>query len=543
MNEVDHAVVIVGGGPVGLTLAIELGWRGVDCLLVEAGDGSATNPRCNTTAARSMEIFRRLGVADRIREAGLPGDYPTTVQYRTRFAGGHELRRLPLPSSDEVRLGVDRESWPGPEPQHRVAQIYLEPVLRDHLRSFPSVQTCLRTRAVGVEQDADGVVVRVQDADGRCRAVRSRYLVGCDGAHSVVRSALGIRLSGVGELGSNCSLLVRSAELGRLKSDRAWSTVIFNPENVSAMIAIDGDELWLSHHKFPIGFDTSALDPADLLAKAVGHPVEHEVVGEVHWTPRRLVAERFADGRVFLAGDAAHLWIPMAGFGMNAGIQEAATLGWMLAAVVRGWAAPALLDAYDRERRPVGEAVADAVAGVRIYELPVDEQLEDDSPDGEQARSALASALALGDQGQYTPDGLSFAITYRGSPVIADDGSPPAPPLEISRYEPSARPGSRLPHFWYPDGTSLYDHLGPDFSLLVLDDAPDLDAWTAAAALRHMPLAVVRVPGEHEQRLGATQLLVRPDQYVAWRGPAVPDDPGAVLDLVRGAGVFVEAAR
>ncbi len=372
MVEQRVPVLIAGGGPVGLTLAMDLGWRGIECLVVDPSETVGSNPRCNTTAARSMEHFRRLGVADRIRAAGLPGDYPTTVRYRTRFADGHELFSIPLPSSDEVRAGVGRDSWVTPEPQHRISQLYLEPILREHAATFPAVTLEFGTRLDSFEQDEDGVTALVVDRTGASRRIRAQYLVGCDGAHSTVRRTLGIRLSGTDALGANLSAFLRSPQLGAMKRERAWSTLIFNPDNTSVMIAIDGDELWLSHHKFPVGTDTSGLDLNDLVARAVGFPVEFEVIGAVHWTPRRLVADRYGHGRVFLAGDAAHLWIPMAGFGMNAGIQEATTLGWMLAAVLDGWADPQLLRAYELERRPVGETVSRAVANVRIYDTVVD---------------------------------------------------------------------------------------------------------------------------------------------------------------------------
>lgn len=352
-------VLVVGAGPTGLTLAIDLARRGVACHVVEATEERGVNPRCNTTSARSMEIFRRLGLADDIRRAGLPADYPTSIQYRTTLRG-EEIFRIDLPSARDVLAGVGRDGWPTPEPQHRISQLFLEPILERHARRLPGLTIERGTRLVELRQREDHVEA-VVETDGATRILRCAYVVGCDGPHSEVRRRLGFRYQGVDAIRKFVSTFVRSFELGRLAArDRAWTYWTYGRGQAS-LIAIDGDELWLNHVAFAPDHDTDGEDPERLLREAVGGEVEHEVLGVVRWTGRRLVAERYHEGRVFLAGDAAHLWIPVGGFGMNAGIQDAATLGWMLAAVCHGWAPPDLLAAYEKERKPVGEQFAGAV--------------------------------------------------------------------------------------------------------------------------------------------------------------------------------------
>jgi 2-polyprenyl-6-methoxyphenol hydroxylase-like FAD-dependent oxidoreductase len=455
-------ILIVGAGPAGLTLAIDLAQRGVPCHVVEATEDRPVNPRCNTTSARSMEIFRRLGLADEIRRAGLPGDYPTSIQYRTTL-DGEEIYRIDLPSAHDVLAGVGKEDWPTPEPQHRISQLYLEPILERHARKLPGLTLERGTRLVELRQHDDHVEA-VVEAAGERRTVRCAYVVGCDGAHSTVRRQLGIRYEGVDAIRQFVSTFVRSPELGRLAAkDRAWTYWTYGRRPAS-LIAINGESLWLNHVAFGPDHDTEGEDPEQLLRESVGRPVEHEVLGVVRWTGRRLVAGRYRAGRVFLAGDAAHIWIPVGGFGMNAGIQDAATLGWMLAAVHHGWAPP--------ER------------------------------------------LAVTEPRRYSPDGFSFGYHYAGSPLVV--GGEDHAEITMGDYQDRARPGFRLPHVWLDDGRSVLDVLGQGFTLLRTDPSVAVTPWTLAARDLGIPLTVVDLPGRYLAEL----LLVRPDQHVAWMGGA-----------------------
>ncbi|KAA9156024.1 FAD-dependent oxidoreductase [Amycolatopsis acidicola] len=527
-HSADRAdVLIVGAGPAGLTLALDLAQRGVECVVVEAEEQRAANPRCNTTSARSMEIFRRLGLAEEIRRAGLPGDYPTSVCYRTTLTGD-DIFRLPLPSAHDVLAGAGKDSWPTPEPQHRISQLYLEPVLERHASERPGVSLERGTRLVDLRQHDDHVEAVVETAGAR-RTVHCGYVVGCDGAHSTVRRLLGIRYEGVDAIQRFVSTFVRSPELSRLTaSDPAWTYWTYG-RRIASLIAIDGDSLWLNHVAFAPGHDTEGEDPEQLLRETVGRPVEHEILGVVRWTGRRLVAQRYGAGRVFLAGDAAHIWIPVGGFGMNAGIQDAATLGWMLAAVHHGWAPPELLDAYEQERKPVGEQFAEAVgAQARSSFAEVSRDIHLPGKDGEWARAELADRLAFTEPQRYSPDGFSFGYHYADSPLVVG-GENHA--ITMGDYQDRARPGFRLPHVWLDDGRPALDLLGPGFTLLRTDNSADVAHWADAARALGIPLTVADLP--RDDRYPAALLLVRPDQHVAWMGGA-DARPGELLHTVTG---------
>ncbi|MBM9503275.1 FAD-dependent monooxygenase [Actinacidiphila acididurans] len=526
-------VLVVGAGPAGLTLAIDLARRGVACHVVEATEERGVNPRCNTTSARSMEIFRRLGLADDIRRAGLPEDYPTSIQYRTTLSG-EEIFRLDLPAARDVLDGVGKDQWPTPEPQHRISQLFLEPILEQYASGLPGLTLERGTRLVEFRQDDDHVEAVVEAAGVR-RTLHCAYVVGCDGAHSTVRRQLGIRYEGVDAIQQFVSTFLRSPELGRLAArDRAWTYWTYG-RRIASLIAIDGDSLWLNHVAFAPDHDTEGEDPEELLREAVGKPVEHEVLGVVRWTGRRLVAERYRTGRVFLAGDAAHIWIPVGGFGMNAGIQDAATLGWMLAAVHHGWAPPSLLDAYEPERKPVGEQFARAVgtaAHKSFAEFSPDIHLP--GPDGERARAAFADRLAVTEPHRYSPDGFSFGYHYAQSPLVV--GGEKQVAITMGGHLERARPGFRLPHVWLDDDRSVLDVLGPGFTLLRTDTAVGVASWTLAARELGIPLAVVDLPARWPDRYPTELLLVRPDQHVAWMGGA-DARPDELLNTVTGRAV------
>jgi 2-polyprenyl-6-methoxyphenol hydroxylase-like FAD-dependent oxidoreductase len=523
-------VLVVGAGPAGLTLAIDLARRDVACLVVEATEERGVNPRCNTTSARSMEIFRRLGLADEIRRAGLPEDYPTSIHYRTTLSG-EEIFRIDLPSAGDILAGAGKDTWPTPEPQHRISQLFLEPILERHASELPGLTLERGTRLIGLQQHDDHVEAVVETAGAR-RTLRCAYVVGCDGAHSTVRRRLGIRYEGVDAIQRFVSTLVRSPELGRLAArDRAWTYWTYG-RRIASLIAIDGESLWLNHVAFAPDHDTEAEDPEQLLREAVGRPVDHEVLGVVRWTGRRLVAQRYRAGRVFLAGDAAHIWIPVGGFGMNAGIQDAATLGWMLAAVHHGWAPPDLLEAYELERKPVGEQFAAAVgSAARGSFAEVSPDIHGPGPGGERARAEFAERLAVTEPPRYSPDGFSFGYHYAGSPLVVGGDDQAA--ITMGDYQERARAGFRLPHAWLADGRSVLDVLGPGFTLLRTDPTVGVTPWTRAARETGVPLTVVDLPGRWPGRYPAALLLVRPDQHVAWMGGA-DARPDELLPAVTG---------
>ena len=365
--ETQHTtqVIIVGAGPVGLTLATDLAQRGIQVLMAETRHrGEPPNVKCNHVAARTMEILRRLGVAKTVRNAGLPADYPNDVAYRTSFTG-EELSRIEIPArKDRVTdrqqpdTGAPDTWWPTPEPPHRINQIYLEPLLFAHAEQTPGVTILNRTRIDRFEQDEDGVTAFGENIDtGEAVTVRAQYLIGCDGGRSAVRKQIGAKLSGTDVVGRVQSTYFRAPSLIKLqKYERAWATFSLNPRRSGNLYAIDGKETWLLHNYLRANeedFESVDRDWAIRQILGVGPDFEYEILSKEDWVGRRLVADKFRDKRVFICGDASHLWIPMAGYGMNAGIADAMNLSWQLAARLNGWGGEHVLAGYEAERMPI----------------------------------------------------------------------------------------------------------------------------------------------------------------------------------------------
>ena len=538
--------MIVGGGPVGLSLAMDLAWRGIAVTVAERRHaGEPPSVKCNHTSSRSMEIFRRLGLADKIRRAGLPDDYPNDVVVRTR-ATGHELTRIHIPCRHDRFTDTSGPDgwWPTPEPPHRINQLFLEPVLFAHAAARPGVTILNRLNVESIEQDADGVTATASDLDtGETVTIRSRFLIGCDGGPSTVRKAIDARLQGDDVIQRVQSSYIRAPQLlGLIHGKRAWMSYLYNPVRAGNLIAIDGKETWLIHnYLLPNEPDFDSVDRERCIRTllGVGEDFEFEVLGKEDWIGRRLVSDKFREGRVFLCGDSAHLWVPYAGYGMNAGIADAMNLSWTLAAHLKGWAPEAILDVYERERQPITEQVSrfamrHAEGAIR-ERTSVPPEIEDDSPAGEAARKQVGDEAYKLHVQQFACAGLNYGYFYDDSPIIAYDGEA-APGYTMHDYTPSTVPGCRTPHIWLDDGCSLYDAMGPDYTLLRFDPSVDVSAVAEAARQRGFPLEVLNIAAKDLPEPYTTKLVLsRPDQHVAWRGDTVPADALGLIDLVRGA--------
>jgi len=544
--DLEADVLVVGAGPVGLTLAMDLSARGVRVAIAETRRyAEPPNVKCNHVSARSMERFRLLGVAQKLRDAGLPADYPNDVVFRTSVCGT-ELTRIPIPGRAErytSREGPDTW-WPTPEPPHRINQTFLEPILLEHTATLPGVTLLNRTLIASFHQEAGSVQAQATDLDsGQQRRIRARYLVGCDGGSSMVRKTMGARLEGTPVIQRVQSTCIRAPGLrARIPGKPAWSYYSVNPRRCGTVFAIDGVDTWLVHnHLNPDEpeFDSIDRDWSIRQILGVGDDFDYEVVSKEDWVGRRLVADRFRDRNVFIAGDAAHLWVPYAGYGMNAGIADALNLSWLLAARIQGWADEGILDAYEAERQPITlqvshfamEHAAKMIKARRA--VPPNIEAEDDA--GRLARQEIGrEAYELNVQ-QFCCAGLNFGYYYEASPIIVpDDEAPPA--YTMGGFTPSTVPGCRAPHVWLPDGRSLYDAFGPGYTLLQLDGTVDTGPLVAAAQGRGVPLTVLdlsdlSLPEAYRHPL----VLCRQDQHVAWRGDRLPDDPVALVDLLRGA--------
>jgi 2-polyprenyl-6-methoxyphenol hydroxylase-like FAD-dependent oxidoreductase len=539
-------VLIVGAGPVGLTLAIDLAWRGIDVTVVETRARAAPpEPKCNHVAARTMEIFRRLGVAEKVRNAGLPADYPHDISYRTTFTG-QELTRIKIPCRRDRFTMTDGPdcNWPTPEPPHRINQIFLEPILFEHAAAEPRIRIINRTSVEDVVVDETSASAALRDLDsGAVSRMNCRYLIGCDGARSVVRKAIGAKLSGDNVVQRVQSTYIRAPDLiGLQQHARAWGTGSINPRRAGMVYAIDGHERWLVHNYMKPDepdFDSADRDACIRTILGVNSDFRYDIISKEDWVGRRLIADKFRDRCAFIAGDAAHIWVPYAGYGMNAGIADAMNLSWLLAAHLNGWAPPAILNAYEAERWPITSqvsrfAMSHAEAEIRRRgAVPGD--IEDAGPAGELARRDVGHLAYQINVQQYACAGLNFGTYYDRSPIIVYDGAE-HPAYTMDGYTPSTVPGCRTPHFWRDDGSSLYDGMGPEFTLLRFDRSADAAPLQAAAQLKGVPLTVLDVDAPAARGLyGHRLLLSRPDQHVAWRGDALPSDSLALIDRVRGA--------
>jgi 2-polyprenyl-6-methoxyphenol hydroxylase-like FAD-dependent oxidoreductase len=541
--------LVVGGGPVGLTLAMDLALRGIDVVVAETRHpGEAPSPKCNHVSARTMEIFRRLGVSQAMRDAGLPADYPNDVSYRTTFTGA-ELSRIPIPCRRDryTATGGPDTWWPTAEPPHRINQIYLEPILFASAQSTTGVRILSRTKITKFVQDDDGVRAVGEDLDtGEALQVRCEYLIGCDGGKSSIRKAIGAKLSGTDVVGRVQSTYFRAPDLlAQAKHAPAWATFSLNPRRSGNVYAIDGRETFILHNYLRSGetdFEAVDRDWGIRTILGVDSKFKYEIIAKEDWIARRLVADKFRDRRVFICGDASHLWVPMAGYGMNAGIADAMNLSWLLAARLQGWGGEGILSAYEAERLPITEQVSKfamnhAIALQKEREgVPLGIEL--DGAEGDAARAAAGKALYDLNVKQYCCGGLNFGYYYDASPIISYDGEV-APSYSMDTFTPSTVPGCRTPHLWLDAGRSLYDAMGAGFTLLRRGPHADARPLQEAASRRGVPLQVLNLDSNESQALYPQAfVLSRPDQHIAWRGDFLPSDPMALIDRVRGASSY-----
>jgi len=543
----DCAVIIVGGGPCGIMLAIELGRRGVPTVLFEEKTTPSRFPAANATQARTMEHYRRLGFAEKVRAQGLPADYPTDIAYFTRYTT-HELARFQLPSARAAREMVRTlsGSWSAAELPHRVSQIYVEDVLREEATKLPCVSMRTGWRVTALRETTSGVEADAESGNSRT-TVRASFAVAADGGASPTRKALGLSLSGESGVvrdfmgGRMFAIYFRSAELyDVLPHPRAWMYWAVNRERRGFLASVNGQDLFTFHTQLRPGQTADQISDAEALAmfhNALGTKLEVEIIARSTWNAGyTLVADRFRSGRIFLGGDAAHLFTPTGGLGYNTAIEDAVNLGWKLAALVKGWGGPALLDSYEIERRALAKRNTGYARGfadsVGLF-VPAPES-EDDSAAGEAARKIAGDHLNAHSRSEFNIPGITFGGRYDGSPILVPDGTAP-PPDAANTYVPTACPGGRAPHLWLDDGRSLYDAFGFEFTLLRLGSrAADAAPFEKAANAQGVPLTIVDVASDEARALYQADLaLIRPDQIVAWRGDTA-DDAADVLRKAAG---------
>lgn len=532
MTEAAVPVLIVGGGPVGFALALDLARRGQRSMVVERDAGTAVEllAKAGTLNERTMEICRGWGIAERIANCGFPSDYPRDTIYCTGI-DGFFMGRDPLHSADERPVPPYAAEMLRKCPQH----------LFDPLLAAAAVETGLvdvryGTRYVRLEQDADGVTAWLENAGGEY-AVRAAYVVGCDGGASTVRQDLGISWEGT-RLDNSLSLMLRIPELWNFHPwGKAERFLFIGPQGTFANLTmVDGVDIYrLTLVGSQERLDLDLIDMRAKVQGALGPDVPFEVLRAVPWWRAQMLAGQFRRGRVFLAGDAAHTTSPTGGHGLNTGIGDVQDLGWILDAVLSGWGGEQLLDAYEAERRPV--ALRNASGSTRNYRAWLDlgrDRVCEDSAEGESQRKAVYQAMSASLQQEWHSHGVGLGYRYESSPAIIPDGTP-APADDPTHYRQTARPGHRAPHAWIRRDFSTLDLFGHGFVLLRFPGAPDSAALEHAARRAGVPFKVAAIDDPVIAALyEAPLVLVRPDGMVAWRGADLPEDAAHMVDVVRG---------
>ncbi len=546
-SELRAPVLIVGGGPVGMTLAMALHALGTRCVIVNTETGPRWHPKGSTQSARTMEHYRRLGISRHLRTLGLAPDYPLDIGYFTRLTGW-ELARIVQPSEREkmAQVAAAGPTDQVPEPLLRLNQMHAENFLFKHIQTLDGVTVRFGWQCVDYSESAHGIVAEIEEVEtGRRQTVRAAYVVGCDGGRGLVRKKLGVHYSGgtvgpVGYLnGPMVSTYIRVPSFfQRIPHKKCWQYWTVNRDIRSNTMIVDQSDSIL--------FGTTLRNPDDKPDPAIiarqfrasyGEDIEFEFHDNKPWTAgHALVADSFGAGRAILCGDSAHLFTPTGGFGLNTGIDDAMNLGWKLAALTQGWGGDKLIASYEIERRPIAHrnTTASKALARSVGAVPVGEAINEESAAGEAARQTAGAFLsAFGEE--FASIGVQLGARYDGSPVIASDGGAP-PADDPAIYRPTSLSGGRAPHLWLKDHVSLYDRFGPGFTLLRFANSnADTRALENAAQKRGVPFASIEIDLPAGRDLyGCDLALIRPDHYVAWRGNRLPDDPDALLARVTG---------
>lgn len=532
----DTQVIIVGAGPVGLTLAVALGRAGVSCVLLERNEAPTGYPKMERCNARTMEIFRRLDIVDEIRAAGLPADCPMDVFVVTSLVE-EPILRLPYGSVNECKadIAAHNDGTRTLEPYQLISQYTLEPLLKTIAEADSNVDVRFGNEFVRFDDHSDRVIAHVKRADGSEETISGDYLVGCDGAGSRVRKQLGFKLEGDGEMLTLWQALFRCDDLyERIPIGKGRHYHVCDDQ--SGFIIVQDDTKHFTLHAVV----DDASEMPKLFEKIVAMPIEYETLFVGEWTQRLLVADHYRANRVFIAGDAAHLVIPTGGLGMNTGVGDVIDLVWKLTGTLAGWGGDKLLNSYETERRQLGirnvAASRRANSGRRKWRSAWRPEIRDKTPEGAEIRANVAEIANHEQRKTNEILGIEAGYRYIDSPlIVAEPGEGPDP--DNPDYVPTTWPGFRLPHVWLEDGSAIHDHFGPGYILLRFDGGrEDLSGLIAEFEKYGAPLEVDTFDDAHAVDVyeGYELFLLRPDLHIVWRGNAAPENPAALAALATG---------
>lgn len=535
-SEPQFDVIIAGAGPVGLTLAIDLGRRGIKTLIVERDPTTGPWPKMDRSNSRTMEFYRRMGIADEVRALGYPADAPMDI-YVVNVLCEPPLLKQHYPSVGEMRetIAKAKDHSQPLEPYQLVSQNRLEPLLKSVAEQTPNVTVRYGCELTALEQDEAGVTVTLLPAGGTEEALRCSYLAGCDGGGSTVRKALGIKFEGHGSLRNMKQICFRSETLyDRIPMGKGRHYYFTDPEGSAMIVQGDRKEFTLNSD-IPEDTDLDAW-----IRKKAGPDLEfdYEILNVSNWTLHLLLADKYSEGRVFLAGDAIHLMIPTGGLGMNSGVGDALDLSWKLAGTIQGWGGPGLLESYETERRPVGQKNVEssgwAAQGLGLWRTHLTEAVSHDTEEGRSEQHQAAKLANRHHRRVHEMVGAEQNYTYAGSPLIASEPGA-VDTWDTVRYLPTTEPGARIPHIWLKDHTAMQDVLGVDYTFVDLTGTVDASPVKTAFEAIGAPLDIVSRAEEHvRMTYGCRYLLVRPDLHIVWTGNSLPSDPDALARLATG---------
>ena len=538
----DASVIVVGAGPVGLALAINLGKAGIKTILLERNPEPQFLPKMERCNARSMEMFRRIGLSKKIRDAGLRADCPMDVfivEDLTKPALLEE--KHPSIQTFQGKIKACKDLSMPLEPYQLISQYTLEPLLRAEAEALQSVEVLFGHEFMEFSQSDDGVSVRFEDSDGQSKTLTASYLVGCDGGSSPIRKQLGIKLRGEGGILELQQALFYCEELFERLPHGSGPGQGRHYHRADAehtfLIMQDSTKHWSLHATVP---DAAAMKRK--FEEIVGFPVNYQLLSCAPWRQNLLLADRYREGRVFLAGDSVHLVIPTGGLGMNTGVGDAFDLAWKLIGTLKGWGGPELLDSYEIERRQVGDrnvgASRYANVGRQKWRSIATDEIFIGTEAGESMKRKLIQVADSEQRKGNRMIGAELGYRYVDSPCI--DNVPGGPEHRVGEYNPNVWPGSRLPHCWLDDGSALQDQLPETYILLSLGKKP-LDTSKLRQSYEKIgaPVAEVRIESNRLRDLyGFDLLILRPDMHVAWRGNDAPPNPQEIASISTGHGRF-----